>query len=449
MRTAGPRGVIAASAGNHAQGVALPAARLGCRALDRHAGDDARRIKVRRGARALGGRRGPARRLLLRREGATRDALAARARSRVRAPVRRPRRDRGAGHGRRWRSSASTRRRSTRSSSPVGGGGLIAGIAAYVKAVRPEVNIIGVAGGGRGRDGPLARRRASVSCSIDVGAVRRRHRGPPGRRARPSGSAASWSTRSWWSTPTRSARRSRTCSTTPARSSSRRGALAIAGLKSWVAAGGARGTGTARRHRLGRQHELRPAALRRRARRARRGARGAARRDDPGAARHVPALLRACSRRAASPSSTTASPMATRRTSSSASQIGGPRRARRGSSRRSRRRLRRARPDRQRARQAARPPHGRRALVRGSSDERLYRFEFPERPGRADALPVVDEPELEHLPVPLPRRRRRLRARPRRHPGAAGDEYRVPTPSSRARLSATPTRPPTRPTSCS
>ena len=35
--------------------------------------------------------------------------------------------------------------RSTRSSSPIGGGGLIAGIAAYVKRVRPEVKVIGVA----------------------------------------------------------------------------------------------------------------------------------------------------------------------------------------------------------------------------------------------------------------------------------------------------------------
>ena len=35
------RGVICASAGNHAQGVALSASRLGCRAVDRHAGDDA------------------------------------------------------------------------------------------------------------------------------------------------------------------------------------------------------------------------------------------------------------------------------------------------------------------------------------------------------------------------------------------------------------------------
>ena len=35
------RGVICASAGNHAQGVALRARKLGCRADDRDAGDDA------------------------------------------------------------------------------------------------------------------------------------------------------------------------------------------------------------------------------------------------------------------------------------------------------------------------------------------------------------------------------------------------------------------------
>ena len=59
------RGVICASAGNHAQGVALGARRLGCKAHDRDAGDDAT-LKVDGGA---GARRrgGAARRQLLRR----------------------------------------------------------------------------------------------------------------------------------------------------------------------------------------------------------------------------------------------------------------------------------------------------------------------------------------------------------------------------------------------
>ena len=48
-----------------------------------------------------------------------------------------------------------------------------------------------------------------------------------------------------------------------------------------------------RRDHLRREHELRPPALRRRARRGRRGARGAVRGDDPRGARQLPALLRA------------------------------------------------------------------------------------------------------------------------------------------------------------
>ena len=63
-----------------------------------------------------------------------------------------------------------------------------------------------------------------------------------------------------------------------------------------------------------------------------------------------------------------------------------------------------------------------RHMVGGRSElarhERLLRFIFPERPGRADALPVGHESGLEHQPVPLPQPGRRLRAHPGRHPGA-------------------------------
>ena len=65
------------------------------------------------------------------------------------------------------------------------------------------------------------------------------------------------------------------------------GALAVAGVKAWVERNGAQRP-DARRDRLRRQHELRPAALRRRAGRARRAARGAARGDDPRAAGQLP-----------------------------------------------------------------------------------------------------------------------------------------------------------------
>ena len=70
------------------------------------------------------------------------------------------------------------------------------------------------------------------------------------------------------------------------------GALGVAAIKQYVAR--ARHAGRdLRRHHLRRQHELRPAALRRRARRGRRGARGAVRGHDPRGARQLPALLRA------------------------------------------------------------------------------------------------------------------------------------------------------------
>ncbi len=61
-----------------------------------------------------------------------------------------------------------------------------------------------------------------------------------------------------------------------------------------------------------------------------------------------------------------------------------------------------------------------------AKNELVYRFEFPERPGRADAVPRQHEPRLEHQPLPLPQPRRRLRARARGHPGAAGGDGRVP-----------------------
>ena len=67
-------------------------------------------------------------------------------------------------------------------------------------------------------------------------------------------------------------------------------------------------------------------------------------------------------------------------------------------------------------------------------NEVLYRFEFPERPGRPDAVPRRDEPGLEHQPLPLPQPRRRLRPRPRRHPGAAAGAARVQGVPQEARL---------------
>ena len=69
------------------------------------------------------------------------------------------------------------------------------------------------------------------------------------------------------------------------------GALAVAGIKRYVAREQCRDR-TLRRDQLRREHELRPAAPRRRARRHRRPARSADRGGDPGAEGQLPALLR-------------------------------------------------------------------------------------------------------------------------------------------------------------
>ena len=65
-----------------------------------------------------------------------------------------------------------------------------------------------------------------------------------------------------------------------------------------------------------------------------------------------------------------------------------------------------------------------RHMVGGASelarDERLFRFEFPERPGALMRFLAAHAPGLEHQPVPLPQPGRRLRPHPGRHPGAGG-----------------------------
>ena len=91
-----------------------------------------------------------------------------------------------------------------------------------------------------------------------------------------------------------------------------------------------------------------------------------------------------------------------------------------------------ARPDRQRAREAPRPPPRRRACERAERDPLPLRV--PRAARRADALPRRDEPGLEHQPLPLPQPRRRLRPDPRRHPGAAEGAPRVPRLAAEARL---------------
>ena len=67
-------------------------------------------------------------------------------------------------------------------------------------------------------------------------------------------------------------------------------------------------------------------------------------------------------------------------------------------------------------------------------DEMLYRFEFPERPGALMNFLDSMSQRLEHQPVPLPQPRRRLRPRAGRHAGAARRQGGVPRVPEAAEL---------------
>jgi threonine dehydratase len=133
-------GVITASAGNHAQGVALAARKLGLTAVIVMPGTTPA-IKV-DAVRALGGK------VVL--DGDTYDESAAHARRLARAkgltlvhPYDDP--DVIAGQGTIGRELLDQARAGLDAVFvPVGGGGLLAGIAAYLKAVRPSIRVIGV-----------------------------------------------------------------------------------------------------------------------------------------------------------------------------------------------------------------------------------------------------------------------------------------------------------------
>ena len=79
-------------------------------------------------------------------------------------------------------------------------------------------------------------------------------------------------------------------------------------------------------------------------------------------------------------------------------------------------------------------------------DERLYRFEFPERPGRAHGVPREARRALEHQPLPLPQPRRRLRPRAGGVRGAGRRARRAAGPSSTASAIPRSARAATRPT---
>ena len=271
------QGVIAASAGNHAQGVALAAQRLGCEAtIVMPVTTPQIKIAGGRGARREGR---AARRLLLRRLRA-RAGAAAKTGAAFVHPYDDP--DVIAGQG----TIGMEILRQCQGPLDaifvaVGGGGLIAGIAAYVKRVRPEVRIIGV----QPVDSDAMTRSLAAGRRVTlphVGSVRRRRGGQAGRPGDLS--------------PRAPVRRRDDLVDTDATCAAIKdvfedtrsilepaGALAIAGRQGLVRAA-PRARPDLRRDRLRREHELRPAALRRRAGRTRRGsARRSSRSPSPSA----------------------------------------------------------------------------------------------------------------------------------------------------------------------
>ena len=136
------RGVICASAGNHAQGVAMSAHSLGTRAvIVMPTTTPAVKIDAVR----TGRRGGAAWRQLFRRLRPRRGAAAGPGPDLVH-PFDDP--DVIAGQGTmRWKSCASCNPWAARADAvfvAIGGGGLVSGVANYIKAVRPEVKVIGV-----------------------------------------------------------------------------------------------------------------------------------------------------------------------------------------------------------------------------------------------------------------------------------------------------------------
>ena len=173
----------------------------------------------------------------------------------------------------------------------IGGGGLIAGVAAYIKAVRPEIKVIGVQMERLRRDDALGRRAGKRVTLADVGLFS-------------DGTAVKLVGEETF----RLARElvddfivvdtDAVCAAIKDVFEDTRsilepaGALGVAGDQAVRREQHKPRGETLRRDPVRRQHELRPAALRRRAGRGGRGARGAVRGDHPRGARQLQALLR-------------------------------------------------------------------------------------------------------------------------------------------------------------
>ena len=261
---------------------------------------------------------------------------------------------------------------------PVGGGGLISGIAAYIKTISPGDPHRRRRAGRRGRDDAVAEggqaRSGSITSGLFADGVAVKQVGKETfRLCRQLVDEMVLVDTDAMCAAIKDVFEDTRVVLEPA------GALAIAGAKAWVERHGVRGQDPGR-DRVGREHQLRPAALHRRGGGARRAARGGARGDDPGAPGQLPQVLRDARRHATSPSSTTASPTRRRRTSSSASRCDGRDETARIVGDLRSNGLKTHRPLRQRDGEVARPAHGRRRAPL-ARNELLYRFEFPERPG--------------------------------------------------------------------
>ena len=329
---------------------------------------------------------------------------------------------------------------------PVGGGGLISGIAAYVKSVNPQVRIVGV----EPVDSDAMRPRCKAGQAHQARPRRpvRRRRGGEGGRARDLPPVPrSWSTRWSSSTPTRCAPRSRMCSRRRAWCSSRRArSRSPAPRPGWkstapkdktlVAVASGANINFDRLRFVAEEAELgehREAVL------------AVTIPERPGSFRDVlPAARRAQRHRVQLPHRRGGA----RRTSSSASRC-------RAARRRARivRSLRRHGlttldlSDNEMAKLHTRHMVGGRAPF--ARNRIALPLRVPRAPRRADALPRQHAQRLEHQPVPLPQPGRRLRPRAGGHAGAARANSASSGGSCGSSATPTPTRRATPPTSCS
>ena len=318
---------------------------------------------------------------------------------------------------------------------PVGGGGLIAGIAAYVKQLYPRVKIIGV----EPEDAAAMYESCSAGKRVTLERVGMFADGVAVRRV---GEETFELVREYVD-EILLVNTDEICAAIQdifedTRSISEpAGALAVAGIKRYLRSAAGLHDQRAGRDQQRRQHEFRPAASRGRARRPRRGARGAAGGGDPRAARQLPAVLRG-----ARPAQHHRVQLSHQGSERARIFVGFALAQGHEEAKRVVAQLRAAgypvldMSGNEMAKLHVRYMIGGRARTGAEpGDELLYRFEFPERPGALLRFLQAIGSALEHQPVPLPQSRLRLRPRAGGHPGAEGRARAVPAAPEGAALS--------------